>query len=77
MLFSGVVFARSFAAADRKDRALGANLFGSLAGGLPQTLTFVVGIKALLLVVARLYVAALLTRPRGVAAPVEGVVPAG
>lgn len=52
-------------------------LFGALAGGLLQTLTFVVGIKALLLVVAALYVAALLTRPRGVAAPVEEVVPAG
>jgi hypothetical protein len=65
MLFSGVVFARSFVAAPRKDAALGANLFGSLVGGLLQTLTFVVGIKALLLVVALLYVAALLTRPKG------------
>lgn len=71
MLFSGVVFVRSFAAADRKDLALGANLFGSLVGALLQTVTFVVGVKALLLIVAALYVAALLTRPKGeaVAAP--------
>jgi spermidine synthase len=67
MLFSGIVFARSFVAAPRKDRALGANLFGSLVGALLQTLTFVVGIKALLLVVAALYIAALLTRPKDAA----------
>jgi spermidine synthase len=67
MLFSGIVFARSFVAAPQKGRALGANLFGALVGGLLQTLTFVTGIKALLLIVAALYVAALLTRPRGVA----------
>jgi hypothetical protein len=64
MLFSGLVFIRSFAVADRKDVALGANLFGSLVGGLLQTVTFVVGIKALLIVVAALYGFALLTRPR-------------
>ena len=64
MLFSGIVFIRSFAAADRKDAALGANLMGSLVGGLLQSVTFVIGIKALLLIVAGLYLAAMLTRPR-------------
>jgi hypothetical protein len=64
MLFSGVVFARSFAAADRKGSALGANLMGSLVGALLQSVTFLVGIKALLLVVAVLYLAAIITRPR-------------
>ena len=63
MLFSGMVFIRSFAAAERKDAALGANLLGALAGGLLQSVTFVTGIKALLIIVAGLYVAALLTRP--------------
>jgi hypothetical protein len=63
MLFSGVVFARSFSAADRKDAALGANLFGALVGALLQSVTFLVGVKALLLIVAALYIAALLTRP--------------
>ena len=47
-----------------KDRALGANLIGSLFGGLLQSITFVTGIKLLLLVVAGLYLAAFLTRPR-------------
>jgi predicted O-methyltransferase YrrM len=69
MLFSGVVFIRSFAATDRKDMALGANLMGSLVGGLLQTVTFVTGIKALLLIVAGLYLVAVLTRPRRVIVP--------
>ncbi len=62
MLFSGIVFIRSFAAAERKDAALGANLIGTLVGGLLQSITFVTGIKALLLIVALLYLAAIMTR---------------
>ena len=64
MLFSGVVFIRSFTAVTGKDQALGANLLGALVGGLLQSVTFVVGLRALLLIVAGLYLAALLTRPR-------------
>lgn len=64
MLFSGIVFIRSFAATDRKDAALAANLMGALVGGLLQSVTFVTGIKALLLIVAGLYLAAVLVRPR-------------
>jgi hypothetical protein len=62
MLFSGILFARSFAHADRKDQALGANLIGSLAGGLLQSVTFVTGIRALILIVAALYFAAMICR---------------
>jgi len=68
MLFSGMVFIGSFAAVRRKDLALGANLMGSLAGGLLQAMTFLTGIKALLLVVAGLYVLAAISRPRARAA---------
>ncbi len=64
MAFSGIVFARSLVAAQDKDQALGANLLGALCGALLQSITFLTGIKALLLVVAALYVAAALTRPR-------------
>jgi hypothetical protein len=64
MFFSGIVFIRSFHPVPGKDRALGANLIGSLFGGLLQSITFVTGIKLLLLVVAGLYLAAFLTRPR-------------
>ena len=59
MFFSGIVFIRSFAQTKAKDVALGANLFGALVGGLLQSITFITGIKALLLVVAGLYLLAL------------------
>jgi spermidine synthase len=64
MLFAGIVFTRSFAAAEARDAALGANLLGSLAGGLLQALTYATGIRALTLVVLALYALAFLTRPR-------------
>ena len=63
MFFGGILFIQSFARVESKDRALGANLIGALAGGLLQTITFAIGVKALLLVVVGLYTAALLTRP--------------
>lgn len=63
LLFSGIIFARSFAIAESKHRALGANLLGSIVGGMLQSLTFVVGIKALLLIVAAMYAAALWVAP--------------
>jgi len=64
MLFSGIIFIRSFARMERKNQALGANLFGALIGGLLQSVTFIIGIKALLLIVVGLYVLSLLTLPR-------------
>ncbi len=63
MLFSGIVFVRSFATADDKSNALGANLIGALVGALLQSITFITGIKALLLVVAGFYLLSLLTAP--------------
>ena len=63
VLFSGVVFIRSFAAVDGRDKALGANMLGSLVGGLLQSITFITGIKALLLIVTMLYAAATLCDP--------------
>ncbi|NUM46531.1 MAG: hypothetical protein HUU38_17645 [Anaerolineales bacterium] len=64
MLFSGIVFIRSFAAVASKHNALGANLLGSLVGALMQSITFVVGIKALLILVAGFYLVSLFTRPK-------------
>lgn len=63
MLFSGIVFVRSFAIAEGKDEALGANIVGSLVGALIQSITFVFGIKILLLIVAGMYFFSMLTRP--------------
>jgi hypothetical protein len=76
MLFSGIVFIRSFAAVRGKDVALGANLLGSLIGGLLQSITFLTGIKALLLIVTGLYLAALLLRPTETSDETASVVPA-
>jgi spermidine synthase len=61
MLFSGIVFTRSFAAAADRSNALGANLIGALCGALLQSITFITGIKALLLIVAGFYLLSLLT----------------
>jgi hypothetical protein len=63
MVFSGIVFIRSFADADRKDEALGGNLMGALVGALLQSITFITGIRALLIIVTGLYLLAVLTRP--------------
>jgi len=63
MLFSGIVFVRSFAASQDKSNALGANLIGALAGALLQSITFVSGINALLLIVAGFYLLSLFTAP--------------
>jgi hypothetical protein len=63
MLFSGIVFIRSFSLAAGKDQALGANLIGALVGALLQSITFITGIKALLLIVAGLYLLSLFSLP--------------
>ena len=63
MLFSGMIFTRSFAETTDRSNALGANLIGALAGALLQSITFVTGIKALLLIVAALYLLSLLAMP--------------
>lgn len=64
MLFSGIVFIRSFAVVAGKDVALGANLIGALMGALLQSVTFITGIKGLLIFVAAFYFLSMLTRPR-------------
>jgi Spermine/spermidine synthase domain len=61
MLFSGLIFIRSFAASQHKHEALGANLIGALAGALLQSLTFVTGVRALLLIVAAFYFVSMMT----------------
>ena len=61
MLFSGIVFINSFDAAADKGRALGANLFGALVGGMLQVVTFLTGMQFLMILVGALYLLAVLT----------------
>lgn len=65
MLFSGLVFARSFRSTARKDTALGANLLGALGGALLQTASFLVGLKGLLVLVGLFYAVSWRFFPRG------------
>jgi hypothetical protein len=60
VFFAGLIFIRSFAACTNKARALGSNLIGALVGGLLESLSFVTGIRALVVLVGLFYVCALL-----------------
>ena len=62
IFFSGIAFVKSFASCERKDLALGSNLFGSLIGGILQCVTFMTGLTALLLIVALAYALTWFTR---------------
>lgn len=56
VFFAGIIFIESFRRSERKDLAFGSNLIGAACGGLLESLSFMVGIKALLLGVAVFYV---------------------
>ena len=64
MLLSGIIFVQSFSLVERRDLALGANLVGALVGALLQSMTFVVGVKALLILVAMLYLFSMFVKPK-------------
>jgi len=55
VLFAGVIFIRSFAQAGFASDALGSNLFGALAGGLLESLSFWLGMKSLTSLALGLY----------------------
>ncbi|HXI84277.1 MAG TPA: hypothetical protein VNL17_09345 [Verrucomicrobiae bacterium] len=63
VFFAGLIFIRSFAQCEDKSRALGSNLIGALVGGLLESLSFVTGIRALILLVGLFYLIAILRRP--------------
>jgi len=54
--FAGIIFADSFRRSPDPDAALGSNLLGAGLGGMLESLSFVTGISALLLLVGVLYV---------------------
>jgi spermidine synthase len=61
VFFAGTVFIQSFREAKFSGQSLGSNLMGSLLGGLLESLSLWTGLKALLVLVAVLYLASLLT----------------
>ncbi|MBN1671153.1 MAG: hypothetical protein JXR37_08985 [Kiritimatiellae bacterium] len=65
VFFAGVIFITSFEKAPSKDRAFGSNLLGAAAGGLLETVSFITGIRALLLIVLVLYGASFAALRRG------------
>jgi hypothetical protein len=69
---AGLIFIRSFAACENKAQALGSNLIGALVGGLLESLSFMIGLRALVFLVGAFYVMALAVRrsPERVAAPI-------
>ena len=58
VFFSGLIFAESFRRRSGENTAFGANMLGAVAGGLAQNLSFVFGMKALLLIAVVVYGAA-------------------
>jgi hypothetical protein len=60
---AGVAFSREFRLSESKATALGANVFGAVAGGLIQNVSFIVGLKAMLLAAAVVYALAALVGP--------------
>ncbi|HEU5408486.1 MAG TPA: hypothetical protein VFU48_12010 [Nitrospira sp.] len=59
-LLAGVIFTESFRRVDGSSDAFGANMLGAVAGGLAQNISFIFGMKALLLLAALVYSAAAL-----------------
>lgn len=57
LFFAGVIFSESFRRCTQKSSALGANIIGAVAGGLAQNLSFVFGIRFLLLLAMAFYAA--------------------
>ena len=59
VFFAGIIFTESFRRCARKSSAFGANIVGAVAGGLAQNVSFIVGMKALLLMAALFYAGAM------------------
>jgi spermidine synthase len=55
LFFAGVIFTESFRKCENKSSAFGSNIIGAVAGGLAQNFSFVIGLKALLLLAALFY----------------------
>ena len=64
IFFAGIIFIDSFSNTKRKDLAYGSNILGATMGGMLESLSFILGINALLLFVLGLYLLAFVFRMR-------------
>jgi spermidine synthase len=55
VFFAGIIFAETFRQCADKSSCFGSNVIGAVAGGLAQNLSFIIGMKALLLLTAGFY----------------------
>ena len=76
VFFAGIIFVSSFARVGFRGSALGSNLFGSLAGGLLESLSLWFGLKSLIVVAAVIYLGSALALVRRVKAAGIAVVEA-
>jgi spermidine synthase len=70
VFFAGLIFTTVFRETANKSSALGANIVGSVAGGFCQNLSFIFGMKFLLVIAAGFYAASYLARHRVVTEPI-------
>jgi spermidine synthase len=55
LFFAGIIFTEIFRRSTSRGEAFGSNMLGAVAGGIAQNLSFVFGMKALLLIAALIY----------------------
>jgi spermidine synthase len=60
VFFAGIIFTESFRRSGGTSEVFGANMLGAVAGGLAQNLSFILGMKALLVIAALIYAGAAL-----------------
>jgi len=60
VFFAGIIFTESFSRHAEKSAAFGANIVGAVAGGLAQNVSFILGMKVLLIFAAVFYASAAL-----------------
>ncbi len=72
VFFASIIFIRSFAAVGFAGSALGSNLLGALVGGLMESLSLWMGLRALLLLALVVYSLAYFSR-RSIGVPAPGV----
>ena len=74
VFFAGIIFVSSFARAGFRGSALGSNLFGSLVGGLLESLSLWFGLKSLAIIAAVLYLGSAIFLRRSQAADATAAV---